>query len=232
MEEAPEKPDPGLEQHKVTIPLIRQRLRREWQSKGAWRTFRFLCSRVFRCWNAVVYDADLELPRAPSEWGPDETLDELGPDEIEAAVTPALMTFLGGDGPENLDGVRNGNRLFLVSAGGVFLHCGYILFRTRQTKLIGEPSAPPVIACCFTSPAARGRGLYRKALNAELCFLRDRGYKRAVIETDPGNTPSRKGIEAAGFRLTRTVRSWILLNWLVLQRSVELSGSCWRVLFL
>lgn len=232
MEEALEKSDPGLEQHQVTTPLIRQRLRREWQSKGAWRTFRFLFSRLFRCWKAVVYDADLELPRAPTEWGPDESLDSLGPDEVDAAVTPALMAFLGREGPENLEGVRDGNRLFLVSAGGMFLHCGYILFRTRQTKLIGEPGAPPVIACCFTSPVARGRGLYRKALNAELCFLRDRGYKRVVIETDPDNTASCKGIEAAGFRLNRTIRSWILMNWLVLQRSVELSGSRWRVFFL
>ncbi len=216
----------------MTIPLIRQRLRREWQSKGAWRTFRFLASRVFRGWKSVVYEADLEIPRAPSEWGPDETIEALGPDEIDAAITPALTAFLGGDGPENLDGVREGNRLFLISAGGMLLHCGYILFRTRQTKLIGESGEPPVIACCFTSPTARGRGLYRKALNAELCFLRDRGYKRVVIETDPENTASRKGIEAAGFRLIRRVRSWIVLNRLVLQRSVEPSGSYWRILFL
>ena len=216
----------------MTIPLIRQRLRREWQSKGAWRTFRFMFSRVFRCWKAVGIWRRPGDPRAPSEWGPDETLETLGSEEIDAAVTPALTAFLGGDGLENLDGVRNGNRLFLISAGGVFLHCGYILFRTRQTKLIGEPGNPPVIACCFTSPAARGRGLYRKALNAELCFLRDRGYNRVVIETDPENTASRKGIEAAGFRLIRTVHSWIVLNWFVLQRSVELSGSRWRVLFL
>ena len=233
MEEAPEEPDPCLEQHNLTVALIGQRLRREWQSKGAWRTFRFLFSRIVRCWRAVVYEADLEPPRLPSNWNPDETLQSFGPEEIDTVLTPALRSFLGADGLENLEGVRNGNRLFLVSAGSTLLHCGYILFRTRQTKLIGEMGEPPVIACCFTSPAARGRGLYRKALNAELCFLRESGYKRAVIETDPDNLPSRKGIEAAGFRLIRSVRAWILLNWLVLQHSVEPPhGSGWRFFFL
>jgi RimJ/RimL family protein N-acetyltransferase len=180
----------------------------------------------------MVFEADLEKPRAASEWSPDEILESFGPDEIDSAVTPTLKAFLGGDAMENIDGVRSGNRLFLISGGGRHLHCGYILFRTRQAKLIGETDAPPIIACCFTAPAARGRSLYRKALNAELCFLRDRGYKRAVIETEPENTASRKGIEAAGFRLIRSVRAWIVLNGLVLQRIVEPSGSHWRVFFL
>jgi RimJ/RimL family protein N-acetyltransferase len=216
----------------MTLSAIRRRLEREWRSKGAWGTCRFLLSRGLRCWKAVVYEADLEAPRAASEWAADEVLQSLGPEDIASSVTPALTAFLGGDAPENLDGVLKGNRLFLISAGGSFLHCGYILFRTRQTKLIGEPDGPPVIACCFTSPAARGRGLYRKALNAELCFLREHGYRRAVIETDPENTASRKGIEAAGFRLIRTVRAWIVLNWLVLQWSVDLSGQRWKIFWL
>lgn len=133
---------------------------------------------------------------------------------------------------EYLEGVRKGNWLFVVRNGSEFQHCGYVLFNTRQTKIIGEMENPPLIAGCRTAPSAQGRGLYRRALNAEMCYLRDRGYRRAVIETDPLNIPSRKGIEAAGFQLCRDARVWILLNWLVVQKAVDLSGSKWRVFFL
>src|SRR6516162_1866016 len=78
---------------------------------------------------------------------------------------------------------------------------------------------------------ARGRGLYRRALLAEMRHLGDRG-DRAVIETTPENLPSGKGIEAAGFRLCREVSGWIVLNWLVYQKAIEPSGATRKLILL
>jgi RimJ/RimL family protein N-acetyltransferase len=131
---------------------------------------------------------------------------------------------------ENLAGVRRGDRLFVVKSDVGYLHGGYIFYKTRQTRILGETGSPPLIGCCWTAPFAQGRGLYRKALGAELSYLQDQGYSRALIETSPQNIPSRKGIEAAGFRLCREMSAWIMLNRLVCQKAVEPSGTKWRII--
>lgn len=210
-----------------------ERILRHCRQHGIVSTARFLGSRLVRYRSYVVYEADLETPRAYTAWGDGEVLKRIGREELDAALTESIRAFLGGeDAFESIQGVREGNLLFLVTIHGEVQHCGYILFCTRQTKILGEDAAPPLIANCFTASIARGRGLYRKALNDELCYLRERGYRRAIIETDPENLPSRKGIEAAGFRLVRKIGNFILLNWLVLQRSHESSRSRWRLLAL
>ncbi len=211
------------------LAKVRSRLRQE----GVWATVRFLSSRAFRHHRYLVFEASLDSPRVCTEWRADERPRWIGAETLDAEMTPDLLEFLGGEGAaENLDGVRNGDRLFVIRDGESVVHCGYIFFQTRQTKVLAEKGNPPLIACCQTAPAARGRGLYRRALNAELCYLRQQGYRRAVIETDPDNIPSRKGIEAAGFRLCRDVSVWIALNWLALQRVMESSGTRWQACLL
>jgi hypothetical protein len=214
----------------MTFHLAADRIGRYWRQQGTWRTARFLGSRILRCRRYVVYETDLSEPRAATEWLDGEELHIIGPDTIDSAIIPEMQSFLGGgDAAEHLEGIRQGDRLFVVAYQREFQHCGYILFETRQTRILGEEGNPPLIASCATVPAARGRGLYRRALNAELCYLRDLGYGRAVIETDPENIGSRKGIEGAGFRLIRETSVWILLNWMVLQRSLEGSRRKWRL---
>lgn len=181
-----------------------------------------------RRWRAAVYDVDLRVPRSPTTWRDEEWVHVIGPEDFHTALTPAVRVFLGPTAHENLTGVYKDNRLFLISNHEKSLHCGYVLFRTRQAKILGEPDSTPIIACCLTAPEARGQGLYRKALNEELCYLQERGYERAVVETHPENIPSRKGIEAVGFRFCRTVDVWILLNWLVIQKNSGESGVRWR----
>jgi predicted N-acetyltransferase YhbS len=207
-----------------------ERIRSYCRERGAVATCRFLMSRVYRSRRYLVFEATLEKDRACPEWSEDERLQILSRENLDAALTPEITSFLGGtEADEHLRGVRTGDLLFLVMRGVACQHCGYILFETRQTRILGEQEPVPLIASCKTAPESRGRGLYRRALQAELCHLRTLGFQRAVIETDPDNAASRKGIEAAGFRLCRQVKVWLLLNWLVCQHVLEGSHARWRV---
>ena len=194
---------------------------------------RFLASRIVRHQRHVVFDVVLDTAPDDVAWLEGEWLKVIDRGNVDYAVGTELRAFLGGEEAlDNLEGVRNGNELFVVSNGAAYHHCGYILFQTRQTRIIGEPKGTPLIACCLTAPVARGRGLYRRTLIAELHHLWSRGYRRVVIETSPENLPSKKGIEAAGFRLCREVSAWIVLNWLVYQKRIEPSGSTRRLILI
>ncbi len=216
----------------MNVRTFANRVHRLWRQQGARRTARFLSSRILRHRRCLVFEAGLTCARPCPQWLAGEGLQVIGPENIDSEVTPDLHSFLGHEALENLEGVRQGNRLFVVSNGSEFLHCGYILLHSRQTKIIGEPNNPPLIACCQTLDKAQGKGIYRRALQAELCYLHQQGYTRAVIETDPQNIASRKGIEAAGFRFCREARVWILLNWFVCLRALEPSGPKWRTFFI
>lgn len=195
------------------------RIRRTWRQKGTAPTVRFLLSRIFRQQRHVTYEADCRIPREPSCWENGERMIEIGPENLDEHLSPELQSFLGGEEAyEGIQGLRGGNRLFVVTNGKEYVHRGYILLRTRQSKILGDPEGAPLIAFCATPPCARGRGLYRRALNAELCYLQRTGYTRALIETDPENLPSRRGIESAGFTLVWETQVWIILNCMVIQR--------------
>jgi hypothetical protein len=201
--------------------------------RGTLATMQFLASRIVRHQRHVVFEAILDTAPVDVPWLEGERLKVIDRSNVDSAVGTELRAFLGGDAAlDNLEGVRNGNELFVVANGAAYLHCGYILFQARQTGIIGESKDTPLIACCSTAPAVRGRGLYRRALIAELRHLWNRGHRRVVIETSPDNLPSRKGIEAAGFRLCREVSVWIVLNWLVYQKRIESSGTFRRLILI
>ena len=213
----------------MTLRQAADRIRRHWHEQGARETVRFLGSRILpRRWY-VVYEVDLDTPRPATKCLPDEELSVIGRETVDSKVSVEMLEFLGGnEAMEHLEGVRHGDRLFVVAGKQDFQHCGYILFHTRQTRILGE-DGNPLIASYLTAPAARGRGLYRRGLNAELCYLREHGFRRVVIETDPENIASRKGIEAAGFRLCRRTSAWIFLNRVVWQKLEENPSTRWRM---
>jgi GNAT superfamily N-acetyltransferase len=179
-----------------------------------------------------VYQADLQHPYPPVEWTEGERLLVVGAENQESELTPQVRAFLGGAVYECLAGIRDGDRLFIIADQDECLHRGYVIFNSRAKKLIGENDNAPLIGYCYTAAAARGRGLYRRALLAEMRYLQQRGYKRVVIDTHPANQASRKGIEAAGFQFVRTVSVWIVLNLLALQRTEAGHDTRWRMLFL
>ena len=202
------------------------RIGRTWKQKGALATGRFLLSRIFRYQKHVTYEADCRTPRQPTCWTNGEQILELGPDNLDKNLTPELRSFLGGEEAyESLEGVRSGDRLFVVKNGKEYVHRGYILFHTRQTKILGDPDGAPLIANCATARDARGKGLYRRALNTELVYLHKHVYQRAIIETHPENVASRRGIEAAGFALAWETQVWIVFNWFVVQRIRSKEGT-------
>jgi GNAT superfamily N-acetyltransferase len=63
---------------------------------------------------------------------------------------------------------------------------------------------------CYTLPAHRSKGIYTDTLLLLIRAIGDEGGSTALIAVDPGNIPSIKGIERAGFkplcRLTRVRR--------------------------
>src|SRR5438046_1603522 len=102
---------------KVTSHL--QRLQRHWRQRGALATATFVLSRIFRHQVTLVYEALLEKGRCRTvRWEADEQLLQIGPENLDANMTPRLKAFLGGESAyENLQGVREGDRLFVVASG-------------------------------------------------------------------------------------------------------------------
>lgn len=206
------------------------RLSRLCQLRGAYGAITFLLSRIFRTWEASVYEARLGAIPAVQKWADGEEMLIIGPENVDTAINDKLYKFLGGGlAVENLESVRAGSRLFVISRDGQFVHHGYIFFNTRQTTILGEPNPVPLIGCCRTAPAARGAGYYRRALAAELAWLGQAGYQRVLIEAHPENRASQKGIEAARFTARRQVRSWIFLNFLLWQRIVQNGEVRWQL---
>jgi len=207
------------------------RLRRYWKQRGTLATLRFVASRLFRFEKHMVYETTADTHRGAVRWGADEQVLQFGPENFDYGLTPELRAYLGGEqAVESLQAVRDGDRLFVITRGGEFVHRGYIVFKTRQSRLLGDDEASPLIAFCSTSPKARGRGIYRRALETEVMYLFGHGYQRVLIETDPQNYASRKGIEAAGFTFAWEARVWIWLNWFVIRRNRSSDGVQWRVL--
>ena len=210
-----------------------RKLRGYWRHYGLVRTLKFLAKRVIRRQQFVLYDSVMEGERAPSTWADSQKFLVISKDNISSELSPALLEALGGDSAtEYVDGVRSGDLLFVVIEGQQYVHFGFVLFDSKTTQIVGEGRRVPIIANCFTSPEARGRSLYRKALNEEVRYLRARNYRRVLIETHPQNYFSRRGIEAAGFRFLRELDVVVFLNSVVVQRAKHGSGRRWRLVFL
>ena len=84
---------------------------------------------------------------------------------------------------------------------------GYLELEAGAT--VGDSRSVGVFDC-YTLPAFRSRGIYTEALVMLVHAFRQRGVDGLLIGVDPGNLPSIKGIERAGFeplyRLSRLRR--------------------------
>jgi RimJ/RimL family protein N-acetyltransferase len=227
-----------MEQQAPAVTTRIRRVRGRIAEEGLLRTARgilaTLASPVVRRRERLIWEVEIGAQK-PSVWKAGERLLIFGPDNIDRNLTPALRLFLG-DAPGEIEGVRGGDRLFVVACGEEFLACSYIFFDTtketrRHARIYGEPRNTPIIGMSFTASAARGRGIYRRMLNDMFVYLAGMGCRRAVCEVDPRNTPSNRASEAAGMRICRQVCDWEFLKSLFVQRVIEGGRSRWRVLW-
>jgi GNAT superfamily N-acetyltransferase len=65
-------------------------------------------------------------------------------------------------------------------------------------EIIDSHSAGIIDSC--TVPALRSKGIYRESLTFLINAIRQEGIASAMLAVDPGNIPSIKGIERAGFQ--------------------------------
>ena len=214
------------------------KVKRYWRSRGPATTAlalaEALLSPLIRRRRRLVFDAQVDVPRQPSPWASNERLLVIGPDNFQGLDSGLLSSIQIERHRKDFDGIRKGNRLFLVTDGPVCLHRSYIRLSAGETNdrnalYFGELEMTPEIRSCETAEHARGRGLYRRVLNDQLRYLKELGYNRAVLYIMEGNTASIRGVTAAGFKLCRTLHDWILFNFVVFQRVHEHGRTAWRI---
>jgi hypothetical protein len=194
-----------------------------------------LCYPIVRRNRRLVWEVALSKEQQRARWEDGERLLILGPENLDAALTPELLAFLGGEpARRELDGVRQGDRLFVVTHGTRLLSCSYIFFDTtaetrRQLRILGENRPVPVIGLSYTAPEARGRGLYRRILTEMFWWLGNVGFKRAICEVDPENAPSNKASAASGMKVCRELVDWRIANCVLVQRAATPLGRTWRL---
>jgi len=200
------------------------------QQRGAWSFVRYSFRKlVLEQVDRVVYDIQLDREALIQEWPPDLELQVYDRSNC-LSVPNELKELLAADSSlDLLNNVSKGDLVFVVSSKEHVLHYGFVYLSSRQVFIIGEKSPVPLIGNCFTSPLARGRGLYRKALIAECEYLRKRGYSRVVIETSTSNVASQRGIEGAGFRLMREMKGYILFRRIAAQSIGTSAGRKFRL---
>lgn len=140
-----------------------RRIKSYWHARGPrallFAVLRTITGRLVHSNHHFIWEVLLDTPRLPSLWADDEFLSILGPEQFDAAVNEPVRRFLGGENAaSDLDGVRGGDRLMLVTIDNEYAYSGYIYFDTtaetrRQVKVYGESPGVPVIGTCVSAPA-------------------------------------------------------------------------------
>lgn len=186
-----------------------------YEKGGSARVLRFLAGRlVFRVWDSVVFE--MSPPKqAQVDWPGGEVFCLYNRDT--PPIPSALANYIREYEAELPDLISRGDWVYVVLVNGKCAHFGSVCFSSRQLRILGEPNTP-LIGHCFTAPAARGRGLYRRALATIAGHLGASGYSRVVVETHPTNHASRRGIQAAGFEMQHILKVCIFLNLIAITR--------------
>ena len=192
---------------------------------------------VARYQRRQIWRVSLAAPREPSQWREGESLVIVGPSNFQAEVTEEVVTFVGNDHAA-LEGVRRGDSLCLVKDGAGLLACTYAFFAAntpetgRQSTILGVSPQTPIVGLSFTIPRARGRAIYRRALNDIFAHLHRQGCRECICEIEPGNKPSQAASRGAGMTLYQELADVIVLKRLVIQRVRPVDGRpSWRAFF-
>jgi hypothetical protein len=197
-----------------------------WRTRGARGFGRFVASRLFSHRRDIVFEADTVDDPAATAWtGPGTLLCVTRANADRLLTTPLIAQLAQGEGAEYVDGLHHDDMLLAVVDGaGNVLHHSYMLFRTRTKRLLGEGPDVPLFAHCATQAQARGQRIYPRVLRHGLAILARAGHRRAIINCEPSNRASVSGIEHAGFRRTRELRTWSLFSFVGVQVGRDREG--------
>lgn len=206
---------------------LASRLRAVWRTRGTRGFARFIGSRIFSHRRDIVFEAATVRGTDPAQWDRPVSIVCVCRENLTLALSPRLVEQLSrGEDAEYLEGLRGQDMLLAVlNDAGDILHHSFILFETRTKALLDEDFKTPLFAHCVTRPEARGRHLYPQVLRYGLRVLGEKGHSRAVINCDPSNHASIRGIERAGFRMSRELRTWSIASKLCLQTGRDRTGE-------
>src|SRR5262245_61915677 len=101
----------------------------------------------------LIWEARFKPPPPANEWGRDERVLVLGPDNIDREMTPVLESFLGDGVANSIAGVRAGDWLFVVANETEYLTRSFIFFdnteTTRKHALIYGEWDVPIIGMSY-----------------------------------------------------------------------------------
>ena len=197
-----------------------------WRTRGARGFGRFVAARLFSHRRDVVFEADTVDDPAATAWTGPGTMFCVTRENVDRMLTPGLVAQLAqGEGAEYVNGLYRDDMLFaVVDEAGRVLHHSYVLFRTRTKRLLGEGADVALFGHCATRVEARGQRIYPRVLRQGLAVLARAGRRRAVINCDPSNLASVRGIEHAGFRRARELRTWSLFSFVGVQLGRDREG--------
>jgi hypothetical protein len=205
---------------------VLDRLVAVWNTRGPLGFLRFLASRAVGHRRDAIFAMEILPGQEALRWDGPGTLVCISRGNLDRELTPQLAAQLSrGEGAEYLAGLRHRDlMLAVVDGAGQILHHSFILFDTRTKVMLGEGADVPLFGHCVTRPEARGQRLYPRALQWGLAMLAQLGHRRAVINCDPDNRASIRGIEHAGFCRERDVSTWIIASCIGLQTGTDRNG--------
>ena len=183
------------------------------ESRGWVKAAHFVSSRIARVQDDLVFAADPAQLARPFQRAGLRILVLTGRNVEWALPEHAFERLFRGEAAVYREAVREGDLGFVVlGPTDQLLHQSFVHFRVRTKRLIGEPDDVPLIACCRTAWAWRGRGLFSDTVGHIMAVLAVRGYRRALVSCESGNEGAIRTLEHLGFRRLYRLESHILLN--------------------
>jgi len=151
---------------------------------------------------------------------------------IEVAPTEALGEALQMDSPAQVEMLRKrasrGDIVYRACLGGRMMHRGCLqpgpgIARCEHRVAFPLRRGEAYIHSCRTHADGRGRGMYPATLSRMAQDWKARGSD-VYVATVESNLASMRGIEKAGYSMTRRVRSLVLFGIGVWQRELGVPG--------
>jgi len=196
------------------------RLRSVQQSRGWNGLAFFLATRLVRVQSDLVFEMPCSSRNEGVDFGNGRQVVVVDKQNFEApGIKTVTSQIFSGESSVYRDDLNNGGMAFaVVDNDKKVLHHSIVQFETRYKTILGERDDVPLIGNCHTEQNSRGERLYPKMLSYVSAFLADQGHSRAIITSNEHNMRSISGIQRAGFKLARSIKSHVILARLAIQR--------------